>query len=433
MKPDVVVVGAGYVGLTLAVHMASQEMAVLTLDRDAAKVSSLERGETPIFETGIQDALRRVVAAGHLKAAQTSDLGADAWILATAYFPGDEGGFARVLDAIRPNPGRPPVVMVRGTVPVGFTRRALLPVLERRFGVLDKDFFLVAAPERTLSGAALDELGSLPQVIGGSASSRARAAAVFQRARMPVMEVPSLEAAEIAKTFSNFARLVQFNLSNFFGVLCHANNVSEQALLEAVTSSYPRLSFLSAPGPGAGGFCLPKDSLVLHDACISMSERFPGLDALWDYPRLEHDLNEAVIRFHGQQLVTLTAPCRRVLAMGIAFKGKPATNDVRGSVGLEIVRNLVSAGRHVEVHDCTVAADEIRALGLKTAEAPIDLGRFDAVLILNNDPAYRDVIAGAARSTAPLFLYDPWRLIVQRDDSIFQPAWAHTTLIETPA
>jgi UDP-N-acetyl-D-mannosaminuronic acid dehydrogenase len=421
-QPRVVVVGAGYVGLTLALHMASSGMSVLAVDVDEQKIADLKRGETAIFENGIKDTLQRCVVERRLSFSTTCPPGAAVWIIAVSYFPGEAEGFLPVLDNVQGANGEPPLVMIRGTVPIGYTRAYVLPRLEKRLGGgVDEAFCLVNAPERTLSGAALQELSQLPQLVGGSPKSVETAIGLFEGARMQCVALPSLEAAEIAKTFTNFARLVQFNLANFLGVLCHEWNLSEEVVKAAITSDYPRLGFLSPAGPGVGGFCLPKDCLVLHDGLRDVMSHF----LLGDYPSREHALNEEIIRFHEDRVVRLVDGARRILALGVAFKGRPQTDDTRGSVGVRIVQALLAAGADVRVHDRVVDAGALRALGFALAPMPPTLQDDDAVLLLNNDPEYRRILAAALPRTGGVTvrLYDPWRLVVREAETIFQPRY----------
>ena len=80
---------------------------------------------------------------------------------------------------------------------------------------MDEAFYIVSAPERSLSGNAINELRDLPQIIGGSEISIKMATRVFDDVGIEVIGLPSYEASELVKSFSNFARLVQFNLSNY--------------------------------------------------------------------------------------------------------------------------------------------------------------------------------------------------------------------------
>jgi UDP-N-acetyl-D-mannosaminuronic acid dehydrogenase len=425
---DAVVVGAGYVGLTLGLHLASRGLSILAVDSDHKKVEELRLGKTPVFEKEIQNALSSCAQAKKIQFVTETQGGCNYWILSISYFPGDTEHYKRVLKTIKGSPGQPPAILIRGTVPVGYTRKHLLPMLEEQFGgPLDEAFYLATVPERSLSGAALEELGSLPQLVGGTNESFKRASQLFEKSGVSCLQLPSLEAGEVAKTFTNFARLVQFNLSNYLGVLCHKFDISEEIMFQAVKEGYPRLNFLSSPGPGVGGFCLPKDSLVLHDG---LRERVDSsMDDLALFPRQQFDLNQHVIQFHSKQVKQMVSGAKRVLALGVAFKGDPQTDDTRDSVGLAIIRNIVLQ-TSVEVYDRTVSDEKLRSLELNLAPSPLELSRYDAILILNNDPEYRNILCSSLRDTdrESVILYDPWRSLLTGKESIFQESFPLQTL-----
>ncbi len=426
MKPqvDLVVVGAGYVGLTFALTLVSRGLEVIAVDIDAEKVSRLQKGETPFFEEGIEEAFKAGLGSGRLRIEREFQGKAANWIFTIPYLPGNVHHYQEAIRSITSH-DEPPLIMIRGTVPIGYIRSRLLPLLERQLsGILDQAFYLVSLPERSLAGAGLKELETLPQLIGGSVPSTRKASQLFERAGLPTVTFPSLEAAELAKVFTNFSRLVQMNLSNFLGILCQIYGVGEGELLEGLKKGYPRLDFLKSPSLGVGGFCLPKDALVLQD---SFAERrdLDGVALLKDFPRVIYEFNQEVIRFHGEKIRQFVRRSRRAIAMGIAFKGFPRTDDTRDSVGVKVVRDLLQQRLSVEVVDRTVSPEKMALMELPLAPDPVDWGRYDAVLLLNNDPGYREVLAKMARIDPKRFvaLYDPWRLVVSREESVFQSSF----------
>lgn len=429
-EPEAVIVGAGYVGLTLAIHMAERGLSILTYDIDQTRVSELQQGESAIYETGIRESLNRGVESKRLRFSGTAPKRAPAWILAISYFPGDPKHYIEALDFIGSHPKEPPLIIVRGTVPSGYCRTHLLPGLERKFGgPVDQAFYLASAPERSLSGAALEELSRLPQLVGGTEKSVEKVVELFEKAQMTCVKLPSLEAAEIAKTFINFSRFVQFNLANFLGVLCHQFGVNEAAMTQAIAEGYPRLDFLSVPGPGSGGFCLPKDALVLHDGVGSLARQHADFAPIFDYPKHQFELNRSIIRYHSAKVSDLTRNSKRILALGLAFKGMPHTDDVRGSVGIEMVQSLINEGRRIEVYDRTVPAKKLTSLGLTVAQNPLRPGAYDACLVLNNDPEYKNVLLKSLGGRGdPFVLYDPWRVVVENSQQIFQQTFSWPSL-----
>ncbi len=432
-KPEVVILGAGYVGLTLGLLISSRKIPVLLLDTDAAKVEQLQRGRSTIYESGIQEQLREALAAGTLQfSSQPPAEGANLWIVAVPYLPrefagGGEERYLECLRSVRGSGSRPPVVMIRSTLPVGFTRSKLLPRLaEHLGGALDQRFFVTVCPERTVTGVALQELAGTPQLVGGSTASIAQTLPFFERCGISCIGLESFEAAELGKSFCNLSRLAQFNLSNFFGLCCEQFGINAQELLQALSAHYPRLQ-LPVPGPGVGGSCLPKDSLVLFDGLTdavlkNLPEGSPARQ-VWATPRQQYLLNEQIISDAAQAVLNFTAPVASspILALGIAFKGVPRTDDTRNSVGLRIVQALQRDRRDVRVHDLTVPESSIKTLGLRPASLPLDLSAYSAVLLLNNDPGTLDLLSSALSSNASgtLRLYDPWRLILSDHPTVF--------------
>lgn len=425
-KIDAVIVGAGYVGLTLALHMASRGMSILAIDTDKKKIEALQQGKTYIFEEGISEVLQSCLQSGNLKFATEVKEGAPFWILSIPYFPGDIQHYLDALNLIKGREGEPPVIAIRGTVPVGYIRTYILPRLEKQFaGPLDEAFYLTSAPERSLSGAALEELATLPQLVGGSDKSVEKTINHFSKADISCIPLPKLEAGELAKVFTNFTRLVQFNLSNFFGTLCHLYDISEEHLTEAVKAGYPRLNCFNVPGPGVGGFCLPKDALILYDSFANfrnIKTKVSIDENIKEFPRRAYMLNEGIIKFHAEMVSKLTKNCRNILAVGVAFKGRPKTDDMRNSVGVKIVRYLIANKRKVEVFDRTISDHKLRSKGLPIAPKPLNLLRYDALLLLNNDSDYKKDLLSVLpeKAEGTVTLYDPWRILVTGKESIFQ-------------
>ncbi len=430
-EPEVVVLGAGYVGLTLGLFLASRRVPVLIVDTDAAKVERLQRGDSTIYEADIRECLTTALESGCLRFSSRPPQGARAWIVAVPYLPSEltPDGPSQYLNCLEPIRGlgsTPPVVMIRSTVPVGFTRSKIIPRLETLLGGrLDRDFFLSVCPERTLTGKAIEELGALPQLIGGSRPSVEKTLPLFERCGVSCVPLEPFEAAELGKAICNLSRLAQFNLANFFGLCCEAFGVNAQELRPALMAQYPRLQFPD-PGPGVGGSCLPKDSLVLWDGLLAQALNRDPAGEVWAYPRQQYHLNEQLIARVAQAVVDFVRPhgALPVLACGIAFKGMPRTDDTRNSVGLKIVQQLQRAGVEVRVYDLGVQPAAVRALGLQPAAAPMDPAGYAAILLLNNDPGYLRLLEeGIPPGTEKTVdLYDPWRLLLADNPSVFAKA-----------
>ena len=189
---------------------------------------------------------------------------------------------------------------------------------------LGKQFRLAMAPERTVEGRALAELCCLPQVVGGiNARSFDAAAALFGRLGVEIVQVHSAEAAELAKLASNTYRDVQFAFANELAYLADSTGVNVFDVIHACNYGYERTN-IALPGPVAGP-CLEKDAYILADSATRFGTEAP-------LAMTGRRTNEAIVE-HVRRISARVVDAPTTLGIfGIAFKGRPATSDVRGSM-----------------------------------------------------------------------------------------------------
>jgi UDP-N-acetyl-D-mannosaminuronic acid dehydrogenase len=415
MHYDVGVVGLGYVGLTLATAMAEVGLKVLGVEKRPEVVDMTNRGEPHFAERGLADILSRVTRAGALRAACDfpEDATCDAYII-TVGTPLAPDGAAR-LDMIRDataqvagNMSDGALIILRSTVKIGTAREVVAPVLQAS----GKSFAIAMCPERTLEGKAMQELRELPQIIGADDPDTAeRCARLFGRLTKTVVKVGGLEAAEIVKLVDNTFRDVQFAFANEVARLCEGFGVNANEVIKAGKLGYPRTN-VALPGL-VGGPCLEKDPHILHQ---SASAR--GLDL--EITRTARFVNE---RQPAETADLIVAELKRrgapdapiVALMGLAFKGVPETDDLRGSMSIKVLRELRARlpQARIRLFDPVVHADALRGID-SDAEIAADmtaaLAGAHVGVIANNHPAL------GASSPARLaegmadsgFIYDYW-------------------------
>jgi len=414
--PDrhVCIMGLGYVGLTLAVVMAEAGFDVLGVEVREDVVKRLRRGQPHFYETGLKQRLRTLVALGRLRVeTEVPDEPHPSVYVITVGTPLGENGKAR-LDMIervsREVAARlrdDDLVIMRSTVKVTSTRKVVLPILEatgRRFG-------LAFCPERTIEGQALAELRSLPQIVGGATlSANIRAAQLFQFVTPTVVRVDDLETAEMIKLVDNTSRDVFFAFSNEVARICDRIGISAGDVISAGKLGYPRTN-LAMPGP-VGGPCLGKDSYILIEA---LSE----LGLMPDIAASARRLNESQPLEAALYLRRTTDGLQEfpdspvICLMGLAFKGRPATDDVRGTTARPILEALkgVYPKASWRGYDSMVPRDVIEQFGLKPAASLEDA--FDGThlaVIANNHPAFgaMSIEALSERMARPGLVYDFW-------------------------
>ena len=413
---SVTVIGLGYVGLTLATTLAEVGFQVTGVEVRQDVVEELRAGRPHFHEPGLQPRLARVVNERRLEIATTVDGAGESRVyVITVGTPLDEEGRVR-LDMVERAAKEVAsvlsdgdLVIMRSTVKLGTTTEVVKPILE----AAGRSFDLAFCPERTLEGQAMEELRWLPQIVGASThDANVRAAQLFQFVTPTVVKVRDIESAELIKMIDNTSRDVQFAFSNEIARVCDAVGVSAAEVIRAGSLGYPRTQ-LPLPGP-VGGPCLSKDPHIL----VESLERAGLQPELTKAARLINERQPAEIADYLRSVASSVNgfPDRPVVALlGIAFKGRPPTDDLRGTMARPILMALRGAFPDAEFvgFDPEVGRDELRAFGLEPrASAEDAMTGANLVLLLNNHPARAalPLEAAASKMARPGFVYDLWNM-----------------------
>lgn len=423
----ITVVGTGYVGLVSGTCLAEVGNDVLCLDVDPEKIRILEEGGIPIFEPGLQEMVRRNVAAGRLHFTTDVDKAVD---FGTIQFiavgtPPDEDGSADlqyVLAAAR-NIGRRmtdyKVIVDKSTVPVGTADKVNAAVADelKKRGV-EIPYSVVSNPEFLKEGAAVEDFMRPDRIVVGAEDDRAihlmRALyAPFQRnhERLIVMDVKS---AELTKYAANAMLATRISFMNELANLAEKLGADIEAVRQGIGSD-PRIGYhFLYPGCGYGGSCFPKDVKALiqtakDDAGMTL-QVLTAVEAANDHQK--HVLTAKIKARFGGDLKG-----RRFAVWGLAFK--PNTDDMREAPSRELIADLFAAGASVRAYDPVAMHETQRIFGdeprLAYAENPMDaLQDVDALVIVTEWKEFRspDFEAIKARLKTPVIfdgrnLYDP--------------------------
>jgi UDP-N-acetyl-D-mannosaminuronic acid dehydrogenase len=357
----VVVGGCGHVGLPLALALADCGFRVGVDDTDAAKVEQVKRGRVPFLENGAEELLKKLLPTGRLEFASDPRLLArtDTIILVIGT-PIDEFMnpsvriFDRVLDELIPHLKSGCLVVLRSTVFPGTTE-----TVQRRLRTAGVEADVVFCPERIAEGHALEELRTLPQLIGaGSDAAFERASALFQRLGVPVIRTTPPEA-ELAKLLTNTWRYMKFAIANQFFQIVHRSGLDYNRVLDAVRHDYPRAQDL--PGPGfAAGPCLLKDTMQLS---AFTPDHFPlGQAAM--------QVNEGLPGYIVDTLNSRrTLSGRTVGILGMAFKGE--SDDARASLSYKLRKLAAFKGARVLCTDPYIEDPTFQPLETVVAESDL--------------------------------------------------------------
>ncbi len=403
-------IGLGYVGLTLAVALAAEGIITLGYDRIADLTARLATRDPAIQEPGVAATLRALPAGAFTATSELPDRLPPAVVVCvgtpvnpTTHEP-DLSQLEAALDAIAPRIEAHTVVMIRSTVPVGTTEG----LIRERLAQTMTAPRLVFCPERTIQGKALHELATLPQVVGGrDPEALAAACRLFARLGSEVITVSSASAAEMVKLVCNSHTDVLYGFGNEVALMASALGLDASEVIAAANLRYPRPD-LARPG-FVGGSCLTKDPYLLAG-----SVRARGYEPVL-IPAARR-LNEQVPLHVAERVLTLLAQAAAdprastLLLAGIAYKGRPITDDTRGSAAAILGEYLPGMVGELLGHDYLVADDRIRELGSEPVELAAGCCRAQALLLLTDHPHYsqEDVAALVTSMCPPRVIYDVW-------------------------
>ena len=376
---DVVVLGGGgHVGLPLSLAFAKAGLRVGIYDTNQATLDRIARGDMPFMETGADDLLRELLPTGRLSfGTDGSMIERTMQLVVVVGTPVDEflgpsmTIFEKAVDQIAPHLRVGALVALRSTVYPG-TTGYVAQHLAQRGCVVDVAF----CPERIAEGHALEELSSLPQIIGADSDVAAeRAAALFGTLASKTIRTTTKEA-ELTKLFTNTWRYMKFAVANQFFMIADSAGVDYTNILRAIREDYPRAADL--PGPGfAAGPCLFKDTMQLS---AFTADHFPlGQAAMQVNEGLPAYIVSALERRYGG----LTGKTGGVL--GMAFKAE--SDDPRASLSYKLRKLLSWAGARVLATDPYVQDDR-----LVTLECVLE--QSDLLILAAPHKEYRELAIG---------------------------------------
>jgi UDPglucose 6-dehydrogenase/GDP-mannose 6-dehydrogenase len=408
------IIGTGYVGLVTGACLAEKGHQVTCVDINPARVAALNRAESPIYEAGLDELLRRHVGKG---LSATSDLASavqntDLTLIAVGTpFNGKEIDLSFVLGAARQiglalkTKNSYHVVVVKSTVVPGTTDQQVLPALEASSGrQAGKDFGVGMNPEFLSEGEAVNDFLFPDRLVLGGIDERSTD--VLEELYKPFpADVPRLRTntrtAEMIKYASNALLATSISFTNELANLGAAlGGIDTVEVMRGVHLSMyfrsrnkeglpPITSFFKA-GCGFGGSCLPKDvsALVAHGKKAGVP--MPLLESVLRINHEQPGRTVALLKKHWPNLKGV-----RVAVLGLSFK--PETSDVRESPAFPIMRELLDAGALVKAFD-PVALHEARKAFPDTQvhycdSLDVALADIDAVIVVTPWKEFKDVPA----------------------------------------
>jgi UDPglucose 6-dehydrogenase len=351
----VAMIGTGYVGLVSGACFADFGHVVTCVDKDAGKIERLKRGESPIFEPGLDHLLTENSKAGRLfftTDAAEAVRGADAVFICVGTPSKEDDGHADlsyVYAAAEEIAGYLQgftVVVDKSTVPVG-TGDEVEAIIRK--AAPDAEFAVASNPEFLREGAAIDDFKRPDRIVVGTDDPRAEKVMRELYRPLTINDTPivftSRRTSELIKYAANAFLVMKITFINEIADLCEKVGGDVQAVARGIgLDSRIGPKFLNA-GPGYGGSCFPKDTLAL---VRTASDHGTSMRVV----QTTIEVNEARKRSMAARIVAALGgdvAGKTIGILGLTFK--PNTDDMRYAPSLDIIPALQALGANIQAYD----------------------------------------------------------------------------------
>jgi UDPglucose 6-dehydrogenase len=348
----IAVVGSGYVGLVAGACLAENGNEVVCIDKDAAKIKKLQRGQIPIYEPGLEEMVRRNRTEKRLTFTTNLARGvrASEIIFIAVGTPTGEDGSAdlqHVLgvaqESARAMNGYK-VIVNKSTVPVG-TAGKVREIIRRE---TTHPFSVVSNPEFLKQGAAIDDFMKPDRVVIGAEDPRSAELmkelyAPFTRTGAPIM-LMDCASAELCKYAANAMLATRISFMNEVANVCEAMGADVDQVRKAVAADRRIGPSFLFPGVGYGGSCFPKDVKAMLRFAHTAKYDFQILKAVEHVNERQKLRLLEKLRAHFGSLKG-----KRIAVWGLAFK--PRTDDMREAPAVPLIHGLLADGATVQAYD----------------------------------------------------------------------------------
>lgn len=388
-RPDVAVVGLGYVGLPTALALLDAGFDVHGIDTSADQLQRIRTLDVDLLPRDL-GRLNAALDEPHLQltddpaAVATADV---VLICVPTPVDGDRRPDMRALvgacasAVAHARAGQ--TFILTSTTSVGTTQELLIDPLRERRLATGADVFVAFSPERVDPGNAAHDQELVPRVVGPATDAcRGAAGAVLGRIATQLHFVSSPEAAEFTKLQENTFRAVNIALANELGEACRRLDLDPVEVTEAAASKpYGYMPFF--PSAGVGGHCIPCDPHYLLEGVRALDHQLPlvehAMDAIAERPTRVAARAEEILAADGVDIRG-----SRVLVLGAAYK--PGVRDVRESPAVDLLRLLRARGAEVAYHDILVEQVHLDPdTTLRSAPAP-EPGEYDLIVVVTLQP-----------------------------------------------
>lgn len=345
-KPEVVMIGLGYIGLPTAALISSHHTFVHGVDINQNVVDTINKGQIHIVEPDLGNVVSNAVQSGYLFASSVPTEANTYIIVVPTPFKGDNEPDISFVEAatksIIPLLKEGDLYIIESTSPVGTTEKMKDYIYAER-PELSGQIYMAYCPERVLPGNVMYELVNNDRVIGGiNDKSTKKAVAFYSKYVNAELHETNARTAEMCKLVENSSRDVQIAFANELSLICDKANINVWELIE-LANKHPRVNILS-PGCGVGGHCIAVDPYFIvsdypkESKIIGTAREINNYKSFWCAEKIQNAKLEFHLK-HGRK--------PSVALMGLAFK--PNIDDLRESPAKYIVQKVLQNANN-EIH-----------------------------------------------------------------------------------
>ena len=337
-KPEVVMIGLGYIGLPTAALISSQHTFVHGVDINQSVVDTINKGKIHIVEPDLENVVSNAVQKGYLFASRSPVKASTYIIVVPTPFKGDNEPDISFVEAatksIIPLLEKGDLYIIESTSPVGTTEKMKEYIYAERPELSDQ-IYMAYCPERVLPGNIMYELVNNDRVIGGiNNKSTKKAVAFYEQYVKGKLHETNARTAEMCKLVENSSRDVQIAFANELSLICDKADINVWELIE-LANKHPRVNILN-PGCGVGGHCIAVDPYFIvsdypkESKIIGTAREINNYKSFWCAEKIQNAKLEFQIK-HGRK--------PSVALMGLAFK--PNIDDLRESPAKYITQKVL--------------------------------------------------------------------------------------------
>jgi UDP-N-acetyl-D-mannosaminuronic acid dehydrogenase len=385
-KPEVVMIGLGYIGLPTAALIASKNIKVHGVDINPKIVETINKGEIHIVEPELDIAVANAVKKGYLKA-DINAVEANVYLVVvpTPFKAKNEPDISFVESATRSILSllkEGDLYIIESTSPVGTTEKMMAFIYNARPELRDK-IYVAYCPERVLPGNVMYELVNNDRVIGGvDEKSTEKAVDFYSQFVSGQLHSTNARTAEMCKLVENSSRDVQIAFANELSLICDKANIDVWELIN-LANKHPRVNILQ-PGCGVGGHCIAVDPYFivseypLESKIISKAREVNNFKSFWCAEKVQSTKLQFELK-HGRKA--------SIALMGLAFK--PNIDDLRESPAKYIVQKVLQNDNNGEYFIVEPNIDEHKVFKLTNYIEAVN--QADIVVFLVNHKEFKEL------------------------------------------